>query len=220
MSEQQSKRMEAEDVSRADDLLGLLGDLSQQDPSPALRERLAALAASRLGENPGNAERPETQGRRKTAWLRPVFAAALLVVVGLTTVFVIHFRRQEPPQTGRVANVNRPTVLSESRSPAALTPRHLVAKQTTIHHPKQAFVPPAGARQMTIRLPYSNNAIQTGTGATIRVSMSQSELLSLGFPINATVPDRRVMAELTLGDDGLPRAISVPLPLVMMKEKQ
>lgn len=220
MSEQQSKRMEAEDGSHADDLLGLLADLSQQAPTPALRERLGALAASRLGQDPGNVARSEAQGHRKTAWIRPVFAAALLVVIGLTTVFVIHFRPEEPPQTGRVANVNRPAVLSESRSPAALTPRHLVAKQTTIHHPQQAFVPPAGARQMTMRLPYSNNAIQTGTGATIRVSMSQSELLSLGFPINATVPDRRVMAELTLGDDGLPREISVPLPLVMMKEKQ
>lgn len=220
MSEQQSKRMEAEDVSRADDLLGLLGDLSRQDPSPALRERLAALAALRLGENPGNVERPKAQGRRKTAWLRPVFAPALLVVIGLTTVFVIHFRRQVPPLAGRAANVNRPTVLSESRASVAPAPRHLVAKQTRIHHSQQATVPPAGTRQMTMRLPYSNNAIQTGTGATIRVSVSQSELLSLGFPINATVPDRRVMAELTLGDDGLPRAISVPLPLEVMKEKQ
>jgi hypothetical protein len=50
--------------------------------------------------------------------------------------------------------------------------------------------------------------------------MSQSELLSLGFPINATVQDRRVVAELTLGGDGLPRAISLPLPLEVIKEKK
>jgi hypothetical protein len=73
---------------------------------------------------------------------------------------------------------------------------------------------------MTMRLPYSNSAIETGTDAIIRVSMSQSELLSLGFPINATVQDRRVVAELTLGDDGLPRAISLPLPLEVIKEKK
>jgi hypothetical protein len=73
---------------------------------------------------------------------------------------------------------------------------------------------------MTMRLPYSNSAIETGTGTTIRVSMSQSELLSLGFPINETVQDRRIVAELTLGDDGLPRAISLPLPLEVMKEKK
>jgi hypothetical protein len=73
---------------------------------------------------------------------------------------------------------------------------------------------------MTIRLPYSNSAIETGTDTTIRVAMSQSELLSLGFPVNATVQDGRVVAELTLGDDGLPRAISLPLPLEVIREKR
>jgi len=50
--------------------------------------------------------------------------------------------------------------------------------------------------------------------------MSQSDLLSLGFPINATIHDRRIAAELTLGGDGLPRTISLPLPLEVMKEKR
>jgi hypothetical protein len=76
------------------------------------------------------------------------------------------------------------------------------------------------ARHMVVRLPYSNNAINTGTDATIRVSMSQAELVSLGFPMNETLHDRRVVAELTLGDDGLPRAISVPLPLEVVREKK
>jgi hypothetical protein len=73
---------------------------------------------------------------------------------------------------------------------------------------------------MTIQLPYSNSAIETGTYTTLRVSMSQSDLESLGFPINATIHDRRIAVELTLGDDGLPRAISLPLPLEVMKEKK
>jgi len=73
---------------------------------------------------------------------------------------------------------------------------------------------------LNLELPYSNGAIETGTNTTIRVSMSQAELQSLGFPINATVQDRRIVAELTLGDDGLPRAISLPLPLEVMKEKK
>ncbi|MGA9241138.1 MAG: hypothetical protein WBW03_04075 [Silvibacterium sp.] len=73
---------------------------------------------------------------------------------------------------------------------------------------------------MFVQLPYSNSAIATGTDATIQVSMSQSELLSLGFPVNASLHDRRVIAELTLGDDGLPRAVSLPLPLEVMKEKK
>jgi hypothetical protein len=73
---------------------------------------------------------------------------------------------------------------------------------------------------MTLRLPYSNSDIENGTQATIRVSMSQSDLLSLGFPVNATLQDRRILADLTLGDDGLPRAISLPLPLEVIKEKK
>jgi hypothetical protein len=73
---------------------------------------------------------------------------------------------------------------------------------------------------MTLRLPYSNSAIANGTQATIRVSMSQSDLLALGFPVNATLQDRRIVADLTLGDDGLPRAISLPLPLEVIKEKK
>jgi hypothetical protein len=50
--------------------------------------------------------------------------------------------------------------------------------------------------------------------------MSQAELVLLGFPINTPLQDRQVVAELTLGDDGLPRAISVPLPLEVVREKK
>jgi hypothetical protein len=48
--------------------------------------------------------------------------------------------------------------------------------------------------------------------------MSQAELVSLGFPLSAALHDRRVVAELTLGDDGLPRAVSVLLPLEVIRE--
>jgi hypothetical protein len=50
--------------------------------------------------------------------------------------------------------------------------------------------------------------------------MSQSELLSLGFPLSATLHDQRIAADVTLGDDGLPRAISLPLPLELIKEEK
>jgi hypothetical protein len=95
-----------------------------------------------------------------------------------------------------------------------------VTRRPAIHRPHSGLAQAQGARRMTMQLPYSNSAIETGTYSMIRVSMSQSELLSLGFPINATVQDMRIAAELTLGDDGLPRAISLPLPLEVMKEKR
>lgn len=220
MLEQPSRRTEAEDDSRVDDLLCLLADLSQQSPPPALRERLGALAARRLSENPDDAVRPVGKDRRAPTWLKPAFAAALLLTIGLTTVFVIHFRREVPAQVNKTAKASHPVVSPEYRAAVVPAPRRLAAGKPKTHHSERALSSPAGARQMTMRLPYSNNAIQTGTDTTIRVSMSQSELLSLGFPINATVPDSRIVAELTLGDDGLPRAISVPLPLEVLKEKQ
>src|SRR6516162_10486269 len=91
MSELRSKRTETEQVSRVDSLLDLLKDLSQRDPSPALRERLAVLASQRLRENRGGAAR--LRAIRQKAWFKPAFAVVLLAAVGLATLFVIHSRQ-------------------------------------------------------------------------------------------------------------------------------
>jgi hypothetical protein len=212
--------MGTEDESRIDSLLRLLGDLSQGDPSPALRERLEALAAERLR----NGVRVRTSVRGQLAWLKPAFAAVLLAAMGLAAAIVFHFRQHEPPQTDRAAAVSEPAI---SRGAAPENTAHAVpaapapvTRRPAIHRPHSELAQAAGTRRVTMQLPYSNTAIETGTYSTIRVSMSQSELLSLGFPINATLQDRRIAAELTLGDDGLPRAISLPLPLEVMKEKR
>jgi hypothetical protein len=50
--------------------------------------------------------------------------------------------------------------------------------------------------------------------------MSQYELASVGFPVSGAKGDSHIVAELTLGDDGLPRSISLPLPLEGIKEKR
>lgn len=220
MSELQSKRTETEDTSRVDHLLGLLGDLSQHDPSPALRERLSALAVQRLNENSGSGMRIRSTDRTPKVWLKPIFAAALFVVIVLATIYATHVGRQEPAQANRTVKESHPVASLGNKGYVAPAARPAVSRRPRTHHSPSTVVPPIGARQMTMRLPYSNSAIETGTNTTIQVSMSQSELLSLGFPITATVQDARIVAELTLGDDGLPRAISVPLPLVVTKEKK
>jgi hypothetical protein len=221
MSEGQSKRTEIEDASRVDQLLGLLSDLSKRDPSPTLRDELSAIAARRLRENPAISSRLRDTGRRTSVWLRPSFATALLVAVGLIVVaLVVHFREHVTVPADKSTRVNHSSASPEYKAQVVPTvPSPLSARQKN-HHSQPATVPPMGRRQMTMRLPYSNSAIETGTDTTIRVFMSQSELLSLGFPINATVQERRIVANLTLGDDGLPRAISLPLPLEVMKEKK
>jgi hypothetical protein len=220
MSEQQSKRTRNEDVSRMDHLLGVLGDLSRRDPSPTLRDRLSVLASQRLKDNPGRTARLRALGRRPFMWLKPTFAVACIVAATLATGFAVHFFGHGHVQNAGTAKANPPAISPETRARTVPAARPFVGKSLKVNHSHSALVQPRSPQQMTMRLPYSNGAIETGTDSTIRVSISQSELLSLGFPINATVQDRRIVAELTLGDDGLPRAISLPLPLEVIKEKQ
>ena len=197
--EQQSKQTASGDA-HVDYLLGALSRLSQDDPPPALRARLELLSSRRLGNGP------------LPLRLKPVFAIVLLAAIGITAVLTTFFDRPARLQTK-----------IESRPPGALFDRVLSApppKLPATRHPLPESRRYITSQRMTMRLPYSDSAIDTGTDATIRVSMSQAELAALGFPINTTLHDRRVLAELTLGDDGLPRAISVSLPLEVVKEKK
>ena len=212
--QKQSRRTEISDTSRVEYLLGLLRDLSPRDPSPALRERLRDLAFRRLWTSDEAAQKP-------SFWLRPVLAAVLLVAVGLTAEWIMHLQLQESMRARKESQANR----TQTPSARNVDNAPVVADATTPEPPKTHRVrlkheSNAASRRMVLQLPYSNNDVSTGTDATIRVSMSQSELLSLGFPLNATPQDRRIVAELTLGDDGLPRAISLSLPLEVMKEKK
>jgi hypothetical protein len=160
---------------------------------------------------------------RPLAWLTPIFVAALLAALGLTTVLIAHLWQRRPLQANNGSRINPVSTLSDKEMhdmPTAQPPENDQATFVKTKHLHSKSMPDLGSRRMVIRLPYSNSAVATGTGATIQVDMSQSELLSLGFPLNASLHDRRVVAELTLGDDGLPRAISLPLPLEVMKEKK
>jgi hypothetical protein len=218
MWERPSKRTEAEDTFRVDYLLECLRNLSHSDPSPTLRKRLSDLCSQRLQEKFAFSKKPQDRLRKSLTWLRPMLAAILLITIGLTAAFVgWHFNLL---RAGNHARGNLSGAASSNRAHAM--PVNPLSK-SSLPEPRHARTQPlhdTGRRRMMVRLPYSNSAIRTGTGATIRVSISQSELLSLGFPVNATIHDRRIVAEVTLGDDGLPRAISVPLPPEVMKENK
>jgi hypothetical protein len=220
MVEHRSTRTETTDAPRMEYLLGALSRLSQQDPPPALRDRLRLLSYRRLraGVEPGRRLGSPRAGLRP--WLRPAFVAALLIVIGSLAVLVVNIHRSERLRTGielRAAPPKEPSSIATAAR-SAFPAEEVKSLRTSHSSPRLA--PIATDRRMVVNLPYSNSAIDTGTDATIRVSMSQTELESLGFPMNATLHDRRVLAELTLGDDGLPRSISVPLPLEVVKEKK
>ncbi len=216
MLEQRPKPTETADVPRVEDLLGVLRSLSQEGPPPVLRDRLELLASERLRS--GAKVGPRLRGPLRS-WLRPAFAAALLILIGTVAALVAHVHR---PQAMR-AGIERPAP-SQPRQPfsseALSAVPAAVVKPSKIRHGLPRLAGNTIARRMVVRLPYSNSAIDTGTDATLRVSMSQAELVSLGFPMNGTLHDRRVVADLTLGDDGLPRAISVTLPLELVREKK
>jgi hypothetical protein len=145
---------------------------------------------------------------------------ALLIVIGFLAVRAAHLYRSERLRAGmklRVAPPKEPSSIGSATVPVV---RGVEVKSARPRHSLPSLPQNPFAQRMVVRLPYSNSAIDTGTDATIRVSMSQTELVSLGFPMNTTLHDRRVLAELTLGDDGLPRSISVPLPLQLVKEKK
>jgi hypothetical protein len=144
----------------------------------------------------------------------------LLIAIGCLAVVVVNIHRSERLRAGIELRVAPPKQSSSIGTAAKLAVRPEKVKPLRMAHSLPMLAAGTTARRMVVRLPYSNSAIDTGTDATIRVSMSQTELVSLGFPMNATLHDRRVIAELTLGDDGLPRSISVPLPLELVKEKK
>ncbi len=215
MVEQRSTSTETTDASRMEYLLGALRNLSQQDPPPALREHLRLLSHQQLRMS----VEPEARAGFRS-WLRPAFIVALLAVFGFLAVLVAYDYRSEPLRAGMELHVAPPKEPSSIASATVPVVRGVDAKSTRPRRSLPSLPQNTIAQQMVVRLPYSNSAIDTGTDATIRVSMSQTELVSLGFPVNPTLHDRRVLAELTLGDDGLPRSISVPLPLQVVKEKK
>jgi hypothetical protein len=216
--EQRSKVTEPGDPSRVDYLLGLLRGVAHHDPSPALRERLEYLSSQRLKEG-GKSGTSLGRGRSTPqAWLRPAVAALLLIVIGSVVAFVTHVRQPERLRARVEFSVVPPKVSSNSEIGAPPAAPHPKAELPNTHHLPAIPAQQPTSRRMIVRLPYSNGAINTGTDATIRVLISQAELVSLGFPLNAALHDRRVVAELTLGDDGLPRAVSVLLPLEVIRE--
>ena len=133
MSEQKSKRTETEDVSQVDHLLSLLVDLSQRDPPPALRDRLAILASQRLQESPVYAPRLRATRQRKQAWLKPALATAFLLTAGVATAFVFHLLQHSPRLTESAARVNHPAIPLNRRTVTTSVMPPPVSRRAKVH---------------------------------------------------------------------------------------
>lgn len=210
-----SRRKAAEELVK--DLLVLVRQLSEIDPSPSIRERLHELASHRLGETTEKHRLGLNLNGGRAKRLVPALAGTLLILLLAGRQIVIHVRQKaaQPAQTAVTI-----CALENSLRPSAAVARASLPQWRRTSHPGRPLQPTAQTEgeRLTVRLPYSNVAIANGTSVTVRVAMSPSELLALGFPMSPTLQDGRVVAELSLGDDGLPRAISLPLPLEFVKE--
>ena len=198
-------------VAHAEHLLRLLKEVSAQDPPARLRERIVEMSSAQMRPRhlfPVFDREPAKANRRL---LTASTAVAALVIAA--TLYVIY--RPAPPDslTVRMMTPSAPRAMSVP-SEALSVPR------IRRNRPRRSDVKPAAISndRLTLLLPYSNADVSTGTTTTVRISIPQSQLIALGLPLQAGTANSRIVADVALGDDGMPKAISLPLPLQVVKE--
>jgi len=218
--------LESNDFARLDQFLELLKKVPLEEPPSAIKKRLNELYIQRLKKEARSRVHVGNLSRKLPFWLKPAVAFVLLIAASVGAMLLVRFHGRDHLHAG----VNPGTCLSQKpvisgvRTPSNTTASTANATPAASLSPRyyswfSSKVRPNLA-EMTVHLPYSDSSIADGTSTTIQVSMSQSELVSLGFPLAEPLENRRVLAELTLGDDGLPRAITLPLPLEVIQEKR
>ncbi|MGO4214028.1 hypothetical protein AB4Y89_09575 [Terriglobus sp. 2YAB30_2] len=206
-------RMADKRLSHTDELLRLLREASPQEPSPHIREQLEAMGSLQFDSTPFLRWRQALQ--HHWLWALPVAALAIVVVVMFlpTRPQIAALDLQAPP--GVPPSLGSNSYPSHPRVPETSVPVASTKKTTHVPH---AAPKPKPMDRLTVSLPYSNPDISTGTSTVVRVAMPQMQLAALGLPLPAVAADSRIIADVTLGDDGLPKSISLPLPLQVVKE--
>jgi hypothetical protein len=192
MSREERRLIEREsEVSRVDALLRKLSQESPREAPQRVRQQL---------ENAVQRYRPSEPlaGKR---WL--LAAAVLLAALALTIGAIISKRAGRISPTSKLLSpVNtQPAPVLETNEIARETPR---ARANRRQHRKVANPQP-----VFVRLPFSDPTLMTGTSVTIRLALSDVELLAMGIRPIESDPSRSYVADLVLGDDGLPRAIRI-----------
>jgi hypothetical protein len=175
------------------------------------------------------------RGRRLRLFSRPAVAwlgmaaAVAITAVGIT----MSLHRQRPVRVTEVVrsgDVKQPVageraqpdgqlqveVKRQSEKPAS---GKAVEKPATRQEPGHAM--PADARPQSNRpahhvvwatdfvpLPYADNSTPLGHADIVRLTIPNSALASLGLPVGDDSSSKNVTADVLVGDDGMPRAIS------------
>jgi hypothetical protein len=189
------------DDSRLDALLRRLAHESPREAPSSVRQHLQSTIQQHRSLKPVLTNR----------WLLPVagIASVLLVVVAAAlTINVVSNRRPRIDQTSAVPPVSGGKVeplptIEVQKSPATSQPRAARVKKR--------HGPPAirNQRPAFVALPFSDPTLANGTNVTIRMTFSDAELLALGVAPDEGKGRQFYVADVVLGDDGLPRAIRV-----------
>ena len=193
MSKEEKRLVEREtELSQLD---ALMRELAQDSPRQAPHRVRLQLEIAIQQYRPSQ---PQV-GRR---WL---LAAAVLFAALVSTLGAMISNRpghiSPTPGVRPPANTPPPPVL-ETHEITPKTPSP--AKVKRHQHPKVANPHP-----VFVKLPFSDPTLMVGTSVTIRLALSDAELLAMGIRPIESDPSRSYVADLVLGDDGLPRAIRI-----------
>ena len=192
MSKEEKRLVEREsEVSRVD---ALMRKLAQDSPRQAPHRVRLHLQNAVQQYRPSHS----LAGKR---WLLAAAVLFAALVLGFGTMLSKRSERISP--TSKVlppANTPPPVLVTGEITPKTPPPAKVRRRQPAkVANPQPVFV----------RLPFSDPALMSGTSVTIRLALSDAELLAMGLRPIETDPSRSYVADLVLGDDGLPRAIRI-----------
>jgi hypothetical protein len=193
MSKEEKRLLEREsELSQIDALMRTLAQDSPRQAPHRVRLHL---------ENAIQQYRPsEPQVGR--LWL--LAAAVLFAALALTFGTMISRRSGHISPTSKVlppASTQAPPVFETHE----ITPKTPPPAKVKRRQPPKVAKP----QPVFVRLPFSDPTLMVGTSVTIRLALSDAELLAMGIRPIESDPSRSYIADLVLGDDGLPRAIRI-----------
>jgi hypothetical protein len=189
------------DDSRLDAQLRRLVRQSPRQAPFSVRRHLQSLILQNRALQPSLLDR----------WLLPlagIASALFFVVAALWAINTISNRRAEDDRMTAVPVASNPKIeplpAIEIKKPPA-TSQPPAARVKKRHGP----LPIQNQQPAFVALPFSDPALANGTNVTVRMTFSDADLLALGVAPDQNKRRQFYVADVVLGDDGLPRAIRV-----------
>ena len=184
--------------SRVDALLRRLAHESPRETPLSVRQHLSSIIQRhRLPERP-----------MRERWLLPLAGIAATFAFAVAAVLVVSAISNR--RANDSALIIRPLSNNEPESPVAIDiQKHAMAPLSQPAKLRKRRRPsPIGSPQSPfVALPFSDPTLTNGTNVTIRLALSDAELLALGVAPDENKRAQLYVADVVLGDDGLPRAI-------------